>query len=43
MTDADHMPATSLPNAVPYESWLDEVDDDLAWQSVDENAAAGMC
>lgn len=23
-------------------NWLDEVDDDFAWQSVDEDAAAGM-
>jgi fatty-acyl-CoA synthase len=43
LTDAEHMPATSLPNAMPYEEWLDEVDDDFAWVSVEENDAAGMC
>jgi len=43
LTDAAHMPATTLKNAVPYESWLAEVDDDFAWQSFDENTAAGLC
>jgi fatty-acyl-CoA synthase len=43
LTDAAHMPATSLPDAVPYEEWLDEADDDFAWRSFDENTAAGMC
>ena len=43
LTDAGHMPATSLKNAVPYEEWIDEVDDDFAWRSFDENTAAGMC
>src|SRR5262245_28008586 len=43
LTDAAHMPTTSLKNAVPYEEWIDEVDDDFAWRSFDENTAAGMC
>jgi fatty-acyl-CoA synthase len=43
LTDAAHMPATSLKNAVPYEEWIGEVDDDFAWRSFDENTAAGMC
>src|SRR5262245_43307541 len=43
LTDAAHMPETSLKNAVPYEEWIGEVDDDFAWQSFDENTAAGMC
>jgi fatty-acyl-CoA synthase len=43
LTDAVHMPATSLRNAVPYEEWIAEVDDDFAWASFDENTAAGMC
>ncbi len=43
MTDAAHMPATSLPNAVAYETWLAEADGDFQWQSFDENTAAGMC
>src|ERR1700726_807527 len=42
-TDAAHMPATSLRNAVPYEEWLAEADGDFAWKSFDENTAAGMC
>ena len=43
LTDAAHMPATSLRNAVPYEDWIGEVDGDFAWRSFDENTAAGMC
>jgi fatty-acyl-CoA synthase len=43
LTDAAHMPQTSLRNAVPYAQWIAEVDDDFAWRSFDENTAAGMC
>jgi fatty-acyl-CoA synthase len=43
LTDAAHMPATTLKNAVPYEEWIGEVDDDFRWASFDENTAAGMC
>ena len=43
LTDAAHMPATSLKNAVPYEEWIAEVDGDFAWKSFEENTAAGMC
>ncbi len=43
LTDAAHMPATKLRNAVPYEEWIAEVDGDFAWRSFDENTAAGMC
>jgi 3-(methylthio)propionyl---CoA ligase len=43
LTDAAHMPKTALSNAVPYEEWIGEVDGDFAWQSFDENTAAGMC
>jgi fatty-acyl-CoA synthase len=42
-TDAAHMPATSLRNAVPYETWLADADGDFAWKAFDENTAAGMC
>jgi fatty-acyl-CoA synthase len=42
-TDAAHMPATSLRNAVPYETWLADADGDFAWKTFDENTAAGMC
>jgi 3-(methylthio)propionyl---CoA ligase len=43
LTDAAHMPATSLRNAVAYESWIAEVDGDYGWKSFDEKTAAGMC
>ncbi len=43
LTDEAHMPATSLKNAVAYETWLAQVDGDFAWKSFDENTAAGMC
>jgi fatty-acyl-CoA synthase len=43
LTDAAHMPATALKNAVPYEEWIAEVDGDFAWKSFDEKTAAGMC
>ncbi len=43
LTDAAHLPATRLRNAVAYESWLAEADDDFRWRSLDENAAAGLC
>jgi fatty-acyl-CoA synthase len=43
LTDAAHMPQTTLKNAVPYESWMAEVDGDFAWTTFDENTAAGMC
>jgi len=43
LTDAAHMPQTSLKDAVPYEEWIAEVDGDFAWRSFDENTAAGMC
>ncbi|HEX8168062.1 MAG TPA: long-chain-fatty-acid--CoA ligase [Beijerinckiaceae bacterium] len=43
LTDAAHMPQTGLRDAVPYEEWLAEADDDFAWASFDENTAAGMC
>ena len=43
LTDAAHLPATALRNAVAYEQWIGEVDADFAWKSFDENTAAGMC
>jgi fatty-acyl-CoA synthase len=43
LTDAAHMPATALKNAIPYEQWIGEVDGDFAWRTFDENTAAGMC
>ena len=43
LTDAAHMPQTTLKNAVAYEDWIAEVDGDFAWKEFDENTAAGMC
>ncbi len=43
MTDREHMPETTLKNAICYEDWIGDVDGDFAWREVDENAAAGMC
>src|SRR6202049_323948 len=43
LTDAKHMPATALKDAVPYEEWIGEADGDFAWKTFDENTAAGMC
>src|SRR5271155_1156322 len=43
LTDAAHMPATKLKNAVAYEDWIAEVDTDFAWKEFDERTAAGLC
>jgi len=43
LTDEAHMPATRLPNAHAYETWLAAADADFAWASFDENTAAGLC
>jgi len=43
LTDKEHMPQTTLPNAIAYEEWIGAVDGDFTWKSFDENTAAGMC
>jgi fatty-acyl-CoA synthase len=43
LTDAAHMPATRIANAIPYEEWLAEGDGDFRWSEFDENTAAGLC
>jgi len=43
LTDDNHMPQTSLRNAVAYETWLDSSDADFRWVEFDENTAAGLC
>jgi fatty-acyl-CoA synthase len=43
LTDAAHMPATTLKNAVAYEDWIGAVDGDFHWPEFDENTAAGLC
>lgn len=42
MTDAAHMPVTSLTNAVAYEDFL-AGSDDFEWPILDETAAAALC
>ncbi|ACF03423.1 AMP-dependent synthetase and ligase [Rhodopseudomonas palustris TIE-1] len=43
LTDAEHMPQTTLKNAIAYEEWLKEADGDFEWKAFDENTAAAMC
>ncbi|MCX7344313.1 MAG: long-chain-fatty-acid--CoA ligase [Alphaproteobacteria bacterium] len=43
MTDAAHMPTTTLRNAICYEDLVAEGDPDFAWPDFDENTACGMC
>jgi fatty-acyl-CoA synthase len=43
LTDGQHMPDTSLRNAVAYEDWIAGVDDDYQWKDFDENTAAALC
>jgi fatty-acyl-CoA synthase len=43
MTDREHMPETSLPNALCYEDLLEAESDDFEWVQVDENSACGLC
>ncbi len=43
LTDAAHMPKTSLRNAVAYEDWIAEADADFEWLELDEHTAAGLC
>lgn len=43
LSDREHMPQTSLSNAVAYEDWLHAVDADFTWKSFDENTAAALC
>jgi fatty-acyl-CoA synthase len=43
MTDAAHMPATSLPGVLCYEDLLAGQDDDFEWPQFDENTASSLC
>ena len=43
LTDAAHMPATTLKGAVAYEDYIAEADGDFAWADFDERTAAGLC
>ena len=43
LTDAAHMPQTTLKNATAYEDYIASSDDDFIWADFDENTAAGLC
>jgi len=43
MTDRDHMPPSSLPNLLCYETLLAAETDDYQWPLFDENQAAALC
>ena len=43
MTDEAHMPETSLPNLICYETLMDSADDDYAWPLFDERTASSLC
>ncbi len=43
MTDAEHMPETSLRGAHCYEQLMAEASADYAWPELDENTASGLC
>jgi 3-(methylthio)propionyl---CoA ligase len=43
LTSAAHMPATSLPNALCYETLVASGDSTFAWPELDENAACALC
>ena len=43
LSDREHMPDTSLPNARCYEELLASGEPDFAWREVGEETACGMC
>ncbi len=43
MTDEEHMPETSLPNALCYETLLAAESADYDWPEFDENTASSLC
>jgi len=43
MTDEAHMPDTSLPNAVCYETLLGEESGEYTWPQFDERTASALC
>jgi fatty-acyl-CoA synthase len=43
MTDAGHMPQTSLRNVLCFEDLVQAESDDFEWVKVDENDACGLC
>jgi len=43
MTDAAHMPETSLPNAVCYETMIEAESTEYDWPQFDERTASALC
>lgn len=43
MVGSDHMPETTLANAVAYEDFIGAEDGDYEWPTFDENTACGLC
>ncbi len=43
MTDREHMPDTSLKNAICYEELIEQGDDAYAWPDLDERTASSLC
>ncbi len=43
MTDAAHMPDTSLPSAVSYEEFIGGHSSNYSWPTLDESAASALC
>ena len=43
MTDEAHMPETSLPNAMCYETLLADASADYEWPQLDERTASALC
>ena len=43
MTDAEHMPETSLPNVLCYETLIAAQNAGYDWPRLDENLASGLC
>ncbi len=43
LTDATNMPATSLSNAIDYETFIMDQPDTFTWPEFDENTASALC
>jgi fatty-acyl-CoA synthase len=43
LTDAAHMPGSSLPHLACYEEWIADYGSDYRWPTLDENLASSMC
>lgn len=42
LTDREHMPKTTLKNAMCFDDWLEGVDSDFEWPTFDENTAVAL-